>query len=229
MFGGSRPSVVELADAMAAELRGRPAGSVLIVSHSVGAFVALAMASALGPIVRAVVIVNGGLTTVARFIDAPLTELQSHPRECLGFLRLFALVSAPVPRRIKRAIAERRWASRLVVGKLVSPAALATSDTRHALIAEAGGLETLSALRDNRHHWRVFLHQAPETRVRVVFLVGDRDPMTTVADTRTMAGYLPDAEVIVLEGIGHAAPLEATSFVLAAIQSELERGRVSPT
>lgn len=218
-FGSRRPSVTDLATALVEDLREWPPGSITLVSHSVGAFVALGIARQLPAAVRGVVAVNGGLTTVARFIDAPLQQLLRHPVKCLGFLRLFALVAAPVPKKFKRVIASRRWSSRLVVGGLVSDSALDTIEQRQSLIVEAGKGETLLALRHNRHHWNEFVAYAGQIDVPVVFMVGDRDPMTTVADTETMARLLPHATVVVMPGVGHAAPLEVPDQVQAAIQN----------
>ena len=216
-FGGRRPSVYELGTEMANRLRASKAGPTVIASHSVGVFVGLAIAHGLPDRVSGLVAVNGGLSTVARFIDSPLAEMRQHPRECLGFLRLFALVSAPIPRVVKRWVASSPKATRLVVGDLVSDSALASIQQRRDLIAEAGTTETLLALRDNRHHWPEFAGYASEVQVPVRFVAGDRDPMTTIRDTRQMVAMLPNAAVEVLAGVGHAAPIEATSPVVRAI------------
>jgi pimeloyl-ACP methyl ester carboxylesterase len=224
-FNGSRPTVRELARAMAVELRTRPPASVVVVSHSVGAFVALALAHEAPAAVKAVVAINGGLTMVAKFIDAPLALLVRHPREALGFVRLFALVAAPVPQKIKRAIASNRRATSMVLGDLVSKAGIESEEQRRSLIAEAGRFETLYALNDNRHHWREFVTYAREIQLPVVFVVGDHDPMTSVEDTETMAAMLPQASVEVLEGIGHAAPIEASAAVVELIRAQLSAVR----
>ncbi|MFC1441754.1 alpha/beta hydrolase [Streptacidiphilus sp. N1-10] len=222
-FDGARPGVVQLGRAMDAELRARGHdGDVVVVTHSVGAFVALAMAHEAPDVVKSLVIVNGGLTSVARFIDSPLRQLYRHPSSSWDYLRLFALVGAPVPGALKRAIASRRWSSRAVAGRFVSDAAMESAEQREALIAEAGKFETLFSLRQNRHHWHEFQAYAPEIRTPVHFIVGDRDPMTSERDTRVMAGLLPNAEVTVLRGVGHAAPLEAAQTVATAIEAALE-------
>jgi pimeloyl-ACP methyl ester carboxylesterase len=216
-FAGRRPSVTELAKAIADDLARWEPQSITLVSHSVGAFVALGIAHQIPQTIRGVVAVNGGLTTVARFIDSPLRELVQHPLTSMKFLRLFALVAAPVPSAVKKAIASRRWSSRLVVGGLVSDSALDSEERRQSLIVQAGKTETLLSLRDNRHHWNEFAGYAGQVTVPVVFVLGDRDPMTTEDDTRTMAVMLPNARIEVLHGVGHAAPLEAPEQVLQAI------------
>lgn len=218
-FGGARPSVVELGCAMAEQLKADGRKDVVVVTHSVGAFVAMAIANAAPEIVKSLVVVNGGLTSVARFIDSPVHQLIRHPASALAYLRLFVLVGAPMPRAIKRAIASRRWSSKAVVGNLVSESALQSREQRDALILEAGKAETVQSLWQNRHHWHEFEASAHEIRTPVHFLVGDRDPMTSEHDTRTMASLLPHARITVLKGIGHAAPLEATEQVTAAVRA----------
>jgi pimeloyl-ACP methyl ester carboxylesterase len=218
---GTRPTVVRLARAIAEQLRARPERSTVLVSHSVGAFIALAIAREIPAAVRSVVIVNGGLTSVGRFIDSPLRQLALHPRECLGFMRLFAMVSVPLPRAAKRAIARNRSLSRLLVGHLVSDGALATDERRSSLLENAGSGRVLRLLEDNRHHWPEFAGYAGEIEVPCVFVVGDRDPMTTIEDTDEMAAMLPQAQIEILRGIGHAAPLEAPELVAETICRQL--------
>ncbi|MEW2519980.1 alpha/beta fold hydrolase [Actinacidiphila alni] len=220
-FDGARPTVVRLGQAMAQELADRQYGPVVIVTHSVGAFTGLAIAHAAPDKVKALIIVNGGLTSVARFIDSPLRQLFKHPSSSFTYLRLFALVGAPVPGALKKAIARRRWASRAVVGNLVSDSALASQEQRESLLTEAGKSETMLALWKNRHHWHEMEGYAAEVGADVHFLVGSSDPMTTEKDTRYMASLLPHAEVTVLKGVGHAAPLEAAETVTAAIRDAL--------
>jgi pimeloyl-ACP methyl ester carboxylesterase len=223
-FGGARPTVPRLGQAMAAELARGPYGDVVVVTHSVGAFTGLAMAHAAPRKVKAVVVVNGGLTSVARFIDSPVRQLLKHPSSSLTYLRLFALVGAPVPGAIKKAVARRRWASRAVVGNLVTDSALDSREQRESLLVEAGKSETVLSLWKNRHHWHELERYAAGISTEVHFLVGSSDPMTTEQDTRVMAALLPHAEVTVLKGVGHAAPLEAARTVTDAIRAALGAG-----
>ena len=89
---------------------------------------------------------------------------------------------------------------------------------------EAGNARTIAGLWQNRHYWREFERTAAEIPAKVLFLVGGLDPMTSVADTGVMADLLPDAEIRVLPGVGHAAPLEAPDVVAAAIEDALAAG-----
>ncbi|WP_410594291.1 alpha/beta fold hydrolase [Amycolatopsis sp. lyj-23] len=221
-FGNARPTVSRLGRALAGELAAAGRDRVTVVSHSVGAFVALAVAYELPAAVRAAVLVNGGLSSVARFIDEPLRRVPGATTSRLSYLRLFALVGTPVPGPVKRAIASREWSSRLVVGRrLVSRPALASREARDSLMEEAGNLQTVAGLWQNRHYWREFERTAAEIPAKVVFLVGGQDPMTSAADTGVMADLLPHTEIRVLPGVGHAAPLEAPDAVAAAVEDAL--------
>ncbi|WP_268747377.1 alpha/beta fold hydrolase [Amycolatopsis rifamycinica] len=221
-FGNTRPTVPQLGEALAAELTAAGRDRVTVVSHSVGAFVALVVAHELPSVVRSAVLANGGLSSVARFIDRPLRRVPGATTSRLSYLRLFVLVGTPVPPSVKRAIAGREWSSRLLVGgRLVSRPALASREARDALMEEAGNARTIAGLWQNRHYWREFERTAAEIPARVLFLVGGLDPMTSVADTGVMADLLPNAEIRLLPGVGHAAPLEAPDTVAAAIKDAL--------
>lgn len=216
-LGGARPEVVTLADRIAAQVRTRDYTSVVLAAHSVGSFVALAIARQLSA-TRAVVLVNGGLMTVAEFLDAPARTFVRRPRICLTALKLFVLAGAPAPVRLKQAIAASGRLSRLVLGGLVSGDAVDSAPKRESLIVGGGGFDVFKALWWNRHHWPEFLGYAREVEPQVRFLAGDRDPMATVADSRAMAALLPAATVAVLGGVGHAAPLESADGVARSIE-----------
>ena len=216
-LGERRPTVTGVASAICSELRRDGRKDVFVVAHSVGSFVALGMARLAPEMVRSVILINGGLTTVAKFLDHPVREMLVEPRTCLNALRLFLLVGAPTPRSVKDAISHSERTSRLFLGGLVSDAALDTQERRDSLMAEAGRPDTLRALWDNRHHWQEFEGYAGQITTKVLFIVGDEDPLGTVKDTQAMAALLPNAEVQVLKGVGHAAPLETATAVAEAI------------
>src|SRR5262245_10701978 len=88
VFGEAIPTVTDAARAISAELRADHYGKVIIVSHSVGSFSALAVAHELPDIIKSVILVNGGLAGVGRFLDRPAGEFISHPLRCLSFLVL---------------------------------------------------------------------------------------------------------------------------------------------
>jgi pimeloyl-ACP methyl ester carboxylesterase len=216
-LGPGRPTVTSVASAIAAQLRKDGRTNVAVASHSVGSFVALGLAHLAPDIVRSVILVNGGLTTVAKFLDRPVREMAADPRTCLNALRLFLLVGAPTPKVAKRALARSEWSSRAALGSLVSETALETREQRDSLMAEAGCPSAMRALWDNRHHWREFASYAGQIETPVLFLAGGADPVGSAPDTRAMAAMLPHAEMRILSGIGHAAPLESASAIAAAI------------
>lgn len=221
-FGHDKPTVTALARLTADELRHGKWKEVVIVAHSVGAFVGLGIARIVPDLVKEVIVVNGGLTSVAKFLDHPLRELAVKPRTCLTALRLFVLVSTPTPQALRNRIVKSKRSSRAILGGLVSDAALATEERRRDLMDNAGTPKVLQALWDNRHHWREFSDYAGEIQTKVLFLVGGQDPMGGEQDARTMVAMLPHAEMRVLPGVGHAAPLETAGTVAEAIREALE-------
>lgn len=209
VFGEVIPTVTDAARAISAELRTAGDGEVIIVSHSVGSFSALAVAHEVPRVVKSVILVNGGLAGVGRFLDRPAREFVSHPFRCLSFLLLFIVVSAPAPAWLRRTMAGQKWLLRVLLGWLVSGSAVKTPERRAALVNEAGGPWILRSLWKNRHHWRKFEAYSHEIGPEVLFVIGDRDPISTERDAEAMAADLPDAKIRVVKGVKHAAPLEA--------------------
>jgi pimeloyl-ACP methyl ester carboxylesterase len=83
----------------------------------------------------------------------------------------------------------------------------------------------LRSLWDNRHHWDEFLDYADQITVPVHFLIGADDPISGERDTRDMAALLKNADVTVLPGVGHAAPLETSRTVADAVRRVLVASR----
>jgi len=220
--GRAAPTVTEVANAIARELKSADDGEVILVSHSVGSFSALGVAHEIPAAIKAVILVNGGLASVGRFLDQPVREFCARPFRCLTFLRLFTLVSAPAPKRLRQAIADRSWLTRAILGKLVSGSAMDTPERRAALLNEAGGPWVPASLWKNRHHWREFIAYAHEISTDVLFVVGDGDPVSTHEDAVNMAALLPRTRIRSLKGVGHAAPLEAPAVIADIIGEVLK-------
>lgn len=220
-FMGARPTVLGLAGLIADEIRIGGYTKVLIVAHSVGSFVALAISRTLGERVKSVILINGGLATVGRFLDHPVSELVRSPRVCLSALRLFVLAGSPAPESVKRAILGSERGGRALLGEFVGEQTLQSRAGRGSLIEHGGSPEVLRVLWINRHHWPEFLSYADTIRATVTFMVGDKDPMTSEIDTRTMASLLPSARVVVLEGVSHVAPIETAQEVANVVLSDL--------
>jgi pimeloyl-ACP methyl ester carboxylesterase len=220
-FGRTIPSVTEASNAMANEVQAAHHGKVLIVSHSGGAFSALGTAHKLGSAVKVVILVNGGLTRAAKFLDHPIQEFITRPLRCLKFMHLFLLVCTPAPEWLKKGMTHYKWLARLIVGKLVSESALETPERRAALVNEAGGLSVLVSLWKNRHHWRELVAYADEICTDVLIIVGDKDPVSTLEDTKAMTALLPRAKIRVIKGVSHAAPLEAPDVIADIVREAL--------
>ena len=62
----------------------------------------------------------------------------------------------------------------------------------------------------------------PGIRVPTLVLVGDRDPLTPPIRAREMADALPDAQLVIVPGCGHASTLEQPDAVNAALLEWLE-------
>lgn len=221
-FGGMRPTVTQLAIAMAAELKDRSCTNVIVLSHSVGSFVALRLAHEAPDLIKSVLAVNGGLTGVARFIHQPLREIVVRPKPCCEYLLLFATVGMPFPKFAKRTVANHEWLSHLTLRKFVSASGLKSVSRRRSLLSKTGKPEALLALWENRHHWVEFEQYAGKVDVPVLFLAGSRDSVASEADANSMAAMLPNARVQLIEGAGHAAPLEAPKVVIEALLEILD-------
>jgi pimeloyl-ACP methyl ester carboxylesterase len=218
----SKPTVTAIARLTADELRRGKWKEVVIVSHSVGAFVALGIARILPEMVKEVILVNGGLAGVARFLDHPAHELVTQPRTSLSALRLFVLVATPTPPAVKQAIAKSEKASRFVLRGLVSDGAFKSTEQRRILMDESATPRVLKSLWDNRHHWQELKGYAGEIRSKVLFLAGSQDSIGGELGTQEMVALLPNAEMQVLPGVGHAAPLETSGAVAKAIRQAVE-------
>ena len=62
----------------------------------------------------------------------------------------------------------------------------------------------------------------PGLHVPTLVLVGDRDPLTPPIRAREMADALPDAQLVIVPGCGHASTLEQPDAVNAALLEWLE-------
>jgi pimeloyl-ACP methyl ester carboxylesterase len=219
----AKPTVTGLAGAFREQLQNENR-EVVVVAHSVGAFLALDLARMLPDTIKKVILVNGGLTSVARFLDHPVHEMVTRPKTCFTALRLFALVATPTPDAVQRAIVRSERSSRALMRGLVSDTALHSEEQRSNLVEASGNPEILQALWTNRHHWQEFLGYADQVKASVLFQVGGQDPIAGERDTRAMAALLRNAhvQIQVLPGVGHAAPLEAPEAVATGIRESLD-------
>ena len=61
------------------------------------------------------------------------------------------------------------------------------------------------------------LEHAEQTQCPALLILGERDAMTPVRSTRSLVDALPDPEVVVLDGAGHALLAERPDPVLDAL------------
>jgi len=220
-FGAGIPTMREIVRGFAGELQGLKYERVIIVAHSIGCFVAMGVARALPELVDGLILINGGLAGIGKFLDRPLHELVTRPRTCLMFVRLCVLVALPTPAALRKKVAGNTRISRALLGGFVSESAIDDDESRTTLLNSTDRPEILPAIWKNRHHWREFQAHAGDVVTDTLFVVGDRDPMSTEQDTRDVAAYLPHARVEVLRGIGHAAPLEAAEIIAGLVRERV--------
>lgn len=206
---------------IAAELKLLDHNRVVVVGHSVGSFVALAVAAAIPELVVYALLVNGGLIGVAEFLDAPLRVLRRDRRLAVAATCQFAVSGAPAPRWVPRIISGYELPTRLLARGLVSRVALRRPEVRVRLALESRGPALLRALVANRHY---VLEVGPtwgKVACPVCIVAGDLDELATEAQSLRMSAMLPSAVVRVLDGVAHAAPLEdpgrVAGFLLGAL------------
>lgn len=82
--------------------------------------------------------------------------------------------------------------------------------------AVAGGLEALAARADRLGH-------LAGIAVPTLVVVGSEDTLTPPSFARTLAGGIPGAELVVIEGAGHLSALEAPGEFATAVREFVER------
>lgn len=196
------------ARAIAGEIEALSPKSLTLVSHSVGTFVAVSLASKVKVPVRQIVVVNGALDTVGQFIHRPFRTFVSEPATCSTALRLFAMLALPVPEVVRSRVASSARLSGVLLRGLVSPSNM-TPATVEKVISAGGAPETLAALAINRHHWLDFVDEAASVDCLVTLVCGTDDKLAPERDAPTFAARFRNSDVISLPAVGHAAPLEA--------------------
>ena len=63
----------------------------------------------------------------------------------------------------------------------------------------------------------------PGIRVPALVIAGEADPFSPLEQARTVADLLPNAEFVMIRGIGHIAPLEAPVAVTRALAAFIDR------
>lgn len=221
IFDGT-PSVDELATCLGGAIERGNYTQVVVVAHSAGSFTALELARLRPSVVRACVLVNGGLTTVGHFLDHPLRTFLRDPRTCGQAIRLFLVAGSPAPASIRSAIAKSERVSRAVLGGLVSEKSLQSKTDRQAIFKQGSNTDVLKVLWRNRHYWPTFESRSKEISSTVVFVMGDSDPVSSAEDTRQMAEMLSTARIIEVHGASHAGPDDLSQVIADEVESLLQ-------
>lgn len=203
------PTVESFAADIAKAAKSAGYSRITLLAHSVGSFVAFEIARLLPDEVNAILAVNGALYSVGRFLDRPWLEPMRRPRTSLTAMRLFVLAAVPTSERFRAYVRRNERVARLLVGRLVPPEAMATEEARAILMEGTNRPDILRGLWTNRHHWPAFAEHSREVRCPVVFAIGTLDPMNSPRDGQDFAEMFENARIVIMPGVGHAAPLES--------------------
>ncbi len=203
-FGAAPPQrgagVDGFADAVAARISdASPTGRAVVAGCSLGGYVALSLAARHPERVAALV----------------LADTRAEPDT--------AEAAAGRARTAERVLAEgtAAWLDEFVPGAVAPDAddaarAVRAIAGRQSPEAVAGALAALAGRADRRP-------DLPRIAAPALVLVGAQDALTPPAMAEALAAGLPDAELVVLPGAGHLAPLERPEEFAAAVRGFLVR------
>jgi pimeloyl-ACP methyl ester carboxylesterase len=211
-------SLHALADDLAAVVTATvPVGSpAVLVGHSMGGMAVMALADRYPELVRdrvaGVVLVSTGASHILRG-----TALSLGVAALGGLEQALAIRALGAPGAFvsdlsflaTRGIGLSRHASPAQVA-FVEHLAIACPNPVRAALAQ-----TLATV-DLRHALRVLSCPA-------LVMVGDRDRMTPLHQSRALADALPDARLVEVPGVGHSLPLEAHETVTAHVRAFARR------
>ena len=196
--------LVANADHLAAELRARGQARNVVVGHSWGGGVALALAErypgVVGGLVLAASLGPGAVLLVDRVLAAPVVG----PALVAS---AFYLGAPFARRRLRRLVDDEGEVDRILDASPTRRAWRSFVVEQRAMVAEVPDL--VSRLKDI---------SAP-----AVVLAGQRDRLVPAASARALASSIPEAELRVLAGAGHDLPLEVPDALASAVVEILER------
>jgi pimeloyl-ACP methyl ester carboxylesterase len=179
-----------------------------LVGHSLGAGVALTLASARADLIaRLVLVAPAGLAPVPR------------PASLVLSASVDGLLSA---RRRLVALTDLRWGRRLLLGLTAAdPAAIAPTQARMMVGASDGAQRTAAAFSTiTGADLRPLLR---ELQCPLGVIWGDRDRTVPVRHADAVRESRPDADVVILERAGHVAMVERPDAFVAALEGLLAR------
>jgi pimeloyl-ACP methyl ester carboxylesterase len=185
----------------------------IILGHSFGSIITSAA-------------VAGGLSTPALILVNPIAApaLQGPKAFISGLTSFYYRLGAALPNRIGYALLGSSLITRFVTVQMAI-----TRDQRlrkwihyqHATyFSRFSDRDTLSrAFRASTVHW--VAEYAAAIRVPTLLIAAENDQITTVADERKLADAIPDAELHVIEGVGHLIHYEKPAEAAALIEAFL--------
>ncbi|HEY1530386.1 MAG TPA: alpha/beta hydrolase [Galbitalea sp.] len=181
----------------------------IILGHSFGSIVTAAA-------------VAGGLSTPALILVNPIAApALKGPKAFISILTAFYYrLGAALPNRIGHALLESSLITRFVTVQMAitrDPGLRAWIHYQHeTYFGRFADRDTLSdAFRASTLHW--VAEYAQGVHVPTLLIAAERDQITTVADEQKLADAMPDAELHVLDGVGHLIhyekPAEAAGLI----------------
>jgi pimeloyl-ACP methyl ester carboxylesterase len=231
--GRSGPSEVaactieQLADDLHQVLAERvPTGPVVLVGHSMGGMTVLGLADAhpelFGDRIIAVALLSTSAGDLARVTFGLPASVTAAARRVLPGLAVGMRNAPPLLERARRRGSDLSWALTRRIGfgsTEVPPSVVSFLET---MVADTPIPVVAAFLPTLIDHDR--LAAANVLRgIPTLLLVGDADVMTPLAHSRTLAETLPEAELVVEEGAGHAVILERPESVNARLRELVGR------
>ncbi len=208
-----------------------PTGPVILVGHSMGGMTVLALADAHPEFftdrivgVGLVSTSAGSLATVTFGLPAAATVAL---RTCLPGLAVGMRYAPTLLERGRRRGSDVAWAvtRRIGFGSAgVSPAVVSFLEKMVA----ATPLRVIAAFLPTLIGHDKLAAAAALVTTPTLILVGDADVMTPLEHSRTLAAALPEADLVVVSGAGHAVILERPDEVNAALRALVDRATVRP-
>jgi pimeloyl-ACP methyl ester carboxylesterase len=185
----------------------------IILGHSFGSIITSAA-------------VAGGLSTPALILVNPIAApaLQGPKAFISGLTSFYYRLGAALPNRIGYALLGSSLITRFVTVQM----AITRDQTlrkwihyQHATyFSRFSDRDTLSrAFRASTVHW--VAEYAAAIRVPTLLIAAENDQITTVADEQKLADAIPDAELHVIEGVGHLIHYEKPAEAAVLIEAFL--------
>jgi pimeloyl-ACP methyl ester carboxylesterase len=198
-----------------------PRGPVVLVGHSMGGMTILSHARQFpqhyGSRVVGAALISSAAEGVAR---SPLGEILKNP--ALEAVRFAARYS---PRLVHRA----RGSARSLIGPVLRTAAYGDENVSPAVVAFSEKMihdTPIETMVEFLHALEVHDESAGVmvlAKIPTMIACGDRDLLTLVADSRSMAAAMPKCELVIVPGAGHLVELERPEIIDDALVRLVER------